>query len=263
MDADSLVSFGGGSPIDTCKVAIYGSLSKRELVHIAIPTTLSAAEYTHAGGVTDETTRVKGRSLGSAGIAADSDPTILCLRWRRRTGCGWRRGMRALDHAIECAYAIRHQPISDVLANAKSISLMLKHPCRRLIRTEGDERVAHRGHCQFAAWYSIYGAMNTRFRAFAFAGPSDRAEMGCAARGDVVHHAAECHAGYGGHRSTAIRTGGGGVWNCIRSAKSSAGRDGLRRSHRGVHCAVRCSENTQGGWCAKGGTRADCRSDYA
>ena len=23
--------------------------------------------------------------------------------------------------------------------------------------------MAHRGHCQFAAWYSIYGAMNTRF----------------------------------------------------------------------------------------------------
>jgi len=31
-------------------VAIYGLLDKRELVHIAVPTTLSAAEYTHAGG---------------------------------------------------------------------------------------------------------------------------------------------------------------------------------------------------------------------
>jgi alcohol dehydrogenase class IV len=69
--------------------------------------------------------------------------------------------MRALDHAIECAYAIRHQPISDVLA-AKSISLMVKH-LPASIRGDLDERVAHRGHCQFAAWYSIYGAMNTRF----------------------------------------------------------------------------------------------------
>jgi alcohol dehydrogenase class IV len=160
VNADSLVSFGGGSPIDTCKVAIYGSLPARELVHIAIPTTLSAAEYTHAGGVTDETTRVKGgvwdpRVLPRTVI---NDP-LLALEtpdWLWVT-----TGMRALDHAIECAYAIRHQPISDVLA-AKSIALMVKH-LPLSIRTEGNERVAHRGHCQFAAWYSIYGAMNTRF----------------------------------------------------------------------------------------------------
>src|SRR5215831_9184746 len=59
VDADCLVSFGGGSPIDSCKVAI-GMLPNRELTHIAVPTTLSAAEYTYAGGVTDENTRVKG-----------------------------------------------------------------------------------------------------------------------------------------------------------------------------------------------------------
>jgi alcohol dehydrogenase len=160
VDADSLISFGGGSPIDTCKVAIYGSLPARELVHIAIPTTLSAAEYTHAGGVTDETTRVKGgvwdpRVLPRTVI---NDP-LLALEtpdWLWVT-----TGMRALDHAIECAYAIRHQPISDALAS-KSIALMTKH-LPASIRTKGDESVAHRGHCQFAAWYSIYGAMNTRF----------------------------------------------------------------------------------------------------
>src|ERR1700733_8228001 len=59
LNADSLVSFGGGSPIDTCKVASFAFLASRDLIHIAIPTTLSAGEYTHAGGVTDETTRVK------------------------------------------------------------------------------------------------------------------------------------------------------------------------------------------------------------
>lgn len=160
VDADSLVSFGGGSPIDSCKVAIYGLLSKRELVHIAVPTTLSAAEYTHAGGVTDETTRVKGgvwdpRVLPRTVI---NDPKLALATpdWLWVT-----TGMRALDHAIECAYAIRHQPISDVLA-AKSIALMTEH-LPASIRTQGDESVAHRGHCQFAAWYSIYGAMNTRF----------------------------------------------------------------------------------------------------
>jgi alcohol dehydrogenase class IV len=160
VNADSLISFGGGSPIDSCKVAAYGMLPTRELIHIAVPTTLSAAEYTHAGGVTDETTRVKSgvydpRVLPRTVI---NDPvlTLSTPDWLWVT-----TGMRALDHAIECAYAIRHQPISDALAS-KSIALMEEH-LPASIRTEGDERLAHRGQCQVAAWFSIYGAMNTRF----------------------------------------------------------------------------------------------------
>jgi alcohol dehydrogenase len=160
VNADCLVSFGGGSPIDSTKVAIYGSLAKRELVHIAIPTTLSAAEYTSGGGVTDESTRVKGgvwdpRVLPRT-VINDPELTLSTPDWLWVT-----TGMRALDHAIECAYAIRHQPISDALA-AQSITLLVKH-LPASIHTKGDEQLAHRGHCQFAAWYSIYGAMNTRF----------------------------------------------------------------------------------------------------
>ncbi|MBV9506931.1 MAG: iron-containing alcohol dehydrogenase [Acidobacteriia bacterium] len=160
LDADTLVSFGGGSPIDSTKVAMFGLLDKRELTHIAVPTTLSAAEYTHAGGVTDESTKVKSgvydpRVLPRTVI---NDPvlTLSTPDWLWVT-----TGMRALDHAIECAYAIRHQPISDALA-AKAISIFVEH-LPASIRTEGDERLAHRGNCQIAAWFSIYGAMNTRF----------------------------------------------------------------------------------------------------
>ena len=160
VNADSLVSFGGGSPIDSSKVAAYGLLSRRELIHIAVPTTLSAAEYTHAGGVTDESTRVKSgvydpRVLPRT-VINDPKLTLATPDWLWVT-----TGMRALDHAIECAYAIRHQPISDALAS-KSIALLSDH-LPASIRTEGDERLAHRGHCQMAAWFSIYGAMNTRF----------------------------------------------------------------------------------------------------
>ena len=159
-NADCVVSFGGGSPIDSCKVALYGLLPERELIHIAVPTTLAAAEYTHAGGVTDETTRVKSgvydpRVLPRT-VIADPALTLATPDWLWVT-----TGMRALDHAIECAYAIRHQPISDALAS-KSIALLLKH-LPASIRTQGDERLAHRGQCQMAAWFSIYGAMNTRF----------------------------------------------------------------------------------------------------
>src|ERR1700722_12179908 len=160
VDADSLVSLGGGSPIDSTKVAIYGLLDKRELVHIAVPTTLSAAEYTHAGGVTDESTRVKSgvydmrvlpRTVINDPALSLSTPDWLWVS----------TGIRALDHAIECSYAIRHQPISDALA-AKSIALFVEH-LHASITTKGDEQLAHRGHCQFASWYSIFGAMNTRF----------------------------------------------------------------------------------------------------
>jgi alcohol dehydrogenase class IV len=160
VDADSLVSLGGGSPIDSAKVAMYGLLENRELVHIAVPTTLSAAEYTHAGGVTDETTRVKSgvydmRVLPRT-VILDPALTLSTPDWL------WvSTGIRALDHAVECAYAIRHQPISDALA-AKSIALFVEH-LKAGITTQGGEQLAHRGHCQFASWYSIYGAMNTRF----------------------------------------------------------------------------------------------------
>jgi len=158
--ADSLVSLGGGSPIDSAKVAMYGLLDRRELVHIAVPTTLSAAEYTHAGGVTDESTRVKSgvwdmRVLPRT-VINDPALTLATPDWL------WvSTGIRALDHAIECAYAVRHQPISDALA-AKSIALFVEH-LNASIHTQGEEQLAHRGHCQFASWYSIYGAMNTRF----------------------------------------------------------------------------------------------------
>ena len=160
LHADSAISFGGGSPIDSTKVALYGLLPARELVHIAVPTTLSAAEYTHAGGVTDEATRVKSGvydpRVMPRTVIADPALTLATPDWLWVT-----TGMRALDHAIECAYAIRHQPLSDALA-AKAIALLVEH-LPASIRSEGGERLAHRSHCQAASWFSIYGAMNTRF----------------------------------------------------------------------------------------------------
>jgi alcohol dehydrogenase len=160
VDADSLISFGGGSPIDTCKVASFAFLTSRDLIHIAIPTTLSAGEYTHAGGVTDETTKVK------SGV---SDPrlaprTVLNDPALTRATPDWlwvATGMRALDHAIETIYTPRHHPLSDALAS-KAIGLLVEH-LKPSIKTSGDDLLAHRGYCQFAAWFSIYGSMNTRF----------------------------------------------------------------------------------------------------
>jgi maleylacetate reductase len=172
LDADCLVSFGGGSPIDTCKVASYAFLGAparagkptaaggRDIVHIAIPTTLSAGEYTHSGGVTDETTRVKSGvsdpRLQPRTVLNDPELTLATPDWL------WvATGMRALDHAVESSYAIRHHPLSDALA-AKAISLLVEHLAAS-IKSGGAKQLAHRGFCQFAAWFSIYGSMNTRF----------------------------------------------------------------------------------------------------
>lgn len=53
---DTIISIGGGSPIDSAKAIIYrvNEKSGHYLRHIAIPTTLSAAECTPAAGFTKE-----------------------------------------------------------------------------------------------------------------------------------------------------------------------------------------------------------------
>jgi alcohol dehydrogenase class IV len=160
VDADGLISFGGSSPIDTCKVASHKFLDKRELIHIAIPTTLSAGEYTFSGGVTDEKTLVKSAAtdprLQPKTVINDPELTLETPEWL------WvATGMRALDHAIETIYAVRHQLISDTLAS-KAISLLVEH-LPASVKTTGADQLAHRGYCQLAAWFSIYGSMNTRF----------------------------------------------------------------------------------------------------
>ena len=181
VDADCLVAFGGGSPIDTIKVAIASAMSGKDPadsartldfsaaaqndsvqfpIQIAIPTTLSAGEYTPAGGTTDEATRVKGGlvdpRLQPRTIINDPEVTLETPPWL------WAAtGMRAFDHAVEGTYSIRHQIISDALAS-KAIALLLEHLPLSLTTT-GAEQVAHRGYCQTAAWLSIFGGLNTRF----------------------------------------------------------------------------------------------------
>lgn len=181
--ADCMVSFGGGSPIDTVKVAakrllegsrpkgadartidfesaMAGAAGGPDLIHIALPTTLSAGEYTPVGGVTDETSHVKGGvsdpRLQPRTIILDPELTVETPAWL------WAAtGMRAFDHAVEAIYSTRHQPLTDALA-ARAIALLTVHLPASL-KTTGADSLAHRGQCQLAAWFSIFGAMNTRF----------------------------------------------------------------------------------------------------
>ena len=181
VDADAVISFGGGSPIDTAKVAAASILTGhdataqatgldfsgankatdgRDLIHIAVPTTLSAGEYTPVGGVTNEDTLIKGGvidpRLQARTVINDPALTVETPEWL------WiATGMRALDHAVEASYSIRHQMLTDTLA-AKSIALLVEH-LPASIKSAGADSLAHRGNCQMAAWLSIFGGMNTRF----------------------------------------------------------------------------------------------------
>jgi alcohol dehydrogenase class IV len=176
--ADCMVSFGGGSPIDTVKNAAWQLMGGRagsrtidfasaattsgsggEILHIAIPTTLSAGEFTPGGGVTDESTKVKGvvadPRLQARAIILDPALTVETPAWLWAS-----TGMRALDHAVEGSYSTRHQLVTDTLAS-KAIALLNAHLLPSL-QTHGDDELEHRVQCQLAAWLSIFGMSNTR-----------------------------------------------------------------------------------------------------
>src|SRR3984957_15589218 len=172
VGADAMVSFGGGSPIDTVKNAAWQLMGGRAgsrtidfsgaagesaggaFLHIAIPTTLSAGEFTPAGGVTDESSKVKGGvadpRLQAKSVILDPALTLETPAWLWAS-----TGMRALDHAVEGSYSTRHQLVTDTLAS-KAIALLNAHLLPSL-QTHGDDELEHRMQCQLAAWLSNFG----------------------------------------------------------------------------------------------------------
>ena len=101
---DTIISVGGGSPIDSAKAISYRLHEKggNFLTHITIPTTLSAAECTAIGGYTKEDGVKTG--IGHPGVYASyifydskfglhTPPSLFAST-----------GIRALDHAVELQY---------------------------------------------------------------------------------------------------------------------------------------------------------------
>ena len=160
--ANALVSFGGGSPIDTAKAAAFTMLRADGdgVPHIAVPTTLSAGEFTAVAGVTNEQTRVK-RPIHDARIAprvviVDPLLTVETPEWL------WvGTAMRALDHAVEAIYSVRQHPVGETMAS-RGLALIVDHLLPS-IRASGDERVEHRLRCQMAAWLAVFGMTNAGF----------------------------------------------------------------------------------------------------
>jgi alcohol dehydrogenase class IV len=101
---DTIISIGGGSPIDSAKVISFRNNEKhgKRLYHITIPTTLSAAECTSFGGYTNS----KGIKTGLGGPQYAPDVIIYDARFALETPAHlWlSTGLRAMDHAVECLY---------------------------------------------------------------------------------------------------------------------------------------------------------------
>ncbi|KAJ4989899.1 maleylacetate [Stagonosporopsis vannaccii] len=101
---DTVISIGGGSPIDSAKALSYRLHDKsgKWLTHIAIPTTLSASECTMMAGYTESSgvkTGVRARELVPHVVLYDAS---FALHTPQRLWTS--TGMRALDHALELLY---------------------------------------------------------------------------------------------------------------------------------------------------------------
>ena len=154
--ADCLVSFGGGSPIDTAKAALHSRLTadpgaSPSLPHIAIPTTLSAGEFTAVAGITDDGSRVK-----HAVVDARLAPRVVLLDPELTAATpGWlwaASGMRAVDHAVETLYSTFQHPVSSSQA-ASALRTLATQLGPSLEASRLDDRLD----CQMAAWMSVQG----------------------------------------------------------------------------------------------------------
>ncbi len=152
--ADLLVSVGGGSPIDAAK-AVARALAGSESAfppQIAIPTTLSAAEFSHVAGFTDEATKSK-TGFGDARatprvVILDPEMTLATPLWLWLAS-----GIRALDHAVETLYSPGYHPANNVLA-LQAVRGLFEY----LPRSKAEpENVEVRHQCQLAAWLSYFG----------------------------------------------------------------------------------------------------------
>jgi alcohol dehydrogenase len=171
LGADSLVSVGGGSVMDTAKgLAVllteggrlgdhqgFQMLSRRLAFHVAIPTTAgTGSEVTFAAVIKDPQAWQK-LLLFDYHLAPDVailDPRLLVSLPPRITAF---TGMDALTHAVEALHSLQGEPLADALA-LHAIRLLFRHLPRCVER--GDDLEA-RGRTLIAATLAGQAFTNT------------------------------------------------------------------------------------------------------
>ena len=151
---DGVVSFGGGSSIDSAKMlavrlADRAGQAERGLPHVALPTTLSAAELAAGAGYTDEA----GNKAGMRDPRLLPDVVIYDAELTLATPMTlWlSTGIRALDHAVEGFWAEGEHPFSDVMALEAIRRLFDSLPRAKASPVDTGIRTEN----QLAAWFSF------------------------------------------------------------------------------------------------------------
>ena len=179
-DADLIVTLGGGSVTDAAKmvglclgngvtepaqldnyravIASDGTTRRPEVKapsvrSIAIPTTLSAGEYTASAGCTDTARRVKESfshpMMMPRSVILDPEASVHTPEWLFLS-----TGIRAVDHAVEDICSINGQLIAEgasfhaLRLLGKSLSAVKADPTNLEARLD----------CQIAAWMSMVGS---------------------------------------------------------------------------------------------------------
>jgi maleylacetate reductase len=185
--ADLIVSIGGGTVIDTVKVALVCLAENVDDVdamsawhmrvdaagqrvtpqprqppcrQIAVPTTLSGAEFSDMGGCTDTRFGTKqgytGTWIGAAAVILDPRITVHTPErlWLST-------GIRAVDHAVESLCSINAQPLIDA-TSVRALALL----GRALTRYAADAQdLDARLDAQMGAWLASMGIRRTDYGA--------------------------------------------------------------------------------------------------
>jgi maleylacetate reductase len=185
--ADLVVSMGGGTVIDTVKIALVCLAGNVKTVEglddwhikvkpegglhvplvgvppcrqIAIPTTLSGAEFSDLGGGTDTRTGVKhgftGRYLGPVAVILDPKVTV-----HTPDRLWLSTGIRAVDHAVEALCSINAQPLVDA-TSIRALTL-LKRSLQRYQTDPSDLQARLDG--QLGAWLASTSIRRTDYGA--------------------------------------------------------------------------------------------------
>ena len=150
---DTLISIGGGSPIDSAKAISYRAHEKggEFLYHITIPTTLSAAECTFAAGYTNK----EGMKIGVGDPQLAPHVIIYDARFAVETPQKLllSTAIRALDHAVELMY---HPTATEMPTKAMALSA-IQALFTYLPKTKGDPKNEdYITRLQLAAFNSIF-----------------------------------------------------------------------------------------------------------